>query len=266
MVLQTSSGAVAHAGLRTMVALAQRLAEEVDVPVALHLDHGKDVDLVRAALAVGYSSVMIDGSPFPLEENIALTREIVALAHEHGAQVEAELGSISGVEDGGDENVEETLTVPEQAARFAEATGVDSLAVVIGVSVGSAHGATTFTGEPRLDFERLEAIAALVEIPIVLHGASALAQAEVERAERYGAQLSSARGIPEEFIRKAIGLGVSKVNTDADLRLAALARLRELLTERPELFNMYELMGEVETAIREAPKSRIRLFGSQGRA
>ena len=117
-----------------------------------------------------------------------------------------------------------------------------------------------------LDFERLEAIAALVEIPIVLHGASAVAREEVERAERYGARLTSARGIPEELIRRAIGLGVMKVNTDSDLRLAVLARIRELLGERPDLFNMYELMGEVEAAIREATMGRIRLFGSHGRA
>ena len=262
VILQTSAGGVAHGGIQTMVALVRRLTEDLTVPVALHLDHGKDADLVRAALAAGYSSVMIDGSALPLPENIALTREIVELAHRSGAQVEAELGSISGIEDLGDEDVAETLTVPAEAARFAAETGVDSLAVAI----GTAHGATKFASEPRLDFERLREIAELVDIPLVLHGASAVAEAEVARAERYGAKLASARGIPEQFIRRAIGLGVAKVNTDSDLRLAALARMREILVRRPDLFNMYELMGEVEDAIRESTMARIRLFGSDGKA
>ena len=262
VILQTSAGAVAHAGLATMVALANRLAADVRVPVALHLDHGKDPELVRAAVAAGYSSVMIDGSSHPLDDNIALTRGIVELAHGRGVQVEAELGSISGIEDLGDEDIAETLTAASEAARFVAETGVDSLAIAI----GTAHGATKFASEPRLDFDRLEAIAGLVEVPLVLHGASAVDEDEVARAEAHGAALPAARGIPEPFVRRAIGLGIAKVNTDSDLRLAALARIRELLDARPELFNMYELMGEVEAAICQATRTRIELLGSAGRA
>ena len=244
VILQTSAGAVAHAGLATMVALANRLAADVRVPVALHLDRGKDPELVRAA-AAGCSSVMIDGSRHPLDDNIALTRGIVELAHGRGVQVEAELGSISGIEDLGDEDIAETLTAPSEAARFVAETGVDS---------------------PGLDFERLEAIAGLVAVPLVLHGASAVDEDEVARAEAHGAALPAARGIPAPFMRRAIGLGIAKVNTDSDLRLAALARTREPLDARPELFNMYELMGEVEAAIRQATRARIELLGSAGRA
>ena len=260
VILQTSAGAVAHAGLATTDALANRLAADVRVPVALHLDHGEDPELVR--VAAGYSSVMIDGSRHPLDDNIALTRGIVEPAHGRGVQVEAELGSISGIEDLGDEDIAETWTAPSEAARFVADTGVDSLAIAI----GTAHGATKFAGEPRLDFDRLEAVAGLVAAPLVLHGASAVDADEVARAEAHGAALAAARGIPAPFIRRAIGLGIAKVNTDSDLRIAALARTRELLDARPELFNMYELMGEVEAAIHQATGGRIELPGSAGRA
>ncbi len=262
VMLQTSGGAVAHVGLETMVALATQLTRSVRVPVALHLDHGKDPELARAAIAAGYTSVMIDASLFPMAENVATTGEIIALARPRGVQVEAELGSISGIEDVGDQDVEETLTVPEEAVRFAAETGVDSLTITIGTS----HGAFKFKGEPRLDFDRLAKIAGLIKNPIVLHGASAVREEDVAFAERYGAQLPKATGIPEEFIKRAISLGVAKINTDSDLRLAALGRMRQILTERPDIFNLYQLMGEVEGAIRDAVEARIRLFGSESRA
>ena len=162
-------------------------------------------------------------------------------------QVEAELGTLAGIEDLGDSEHGETLTRPSDAERFARETGVDSLAV----AVGTAHGAAKFRGEPRIDFARLEAIAELVPQPLVLHGASAIDAAEVARAEALGARLPGARGLPPELIRGAIERGVAKVNTDSDLRLAALTRLREVLAERPDLFNAYELMGEMERAIGE---------------
>ena len=153
------------------------------------------------------------------------------------------------------------LTDPDQAARFAAETGVDSLAVAIGTS----HGAVKFSGPPRLDFTRLQEIAARIPQPIVLHGASSLPAEQVRFAERYGAKLPHAQGIPEEFIRKAVSLGIAKVNTDSDLRLAALGRLRQVLTERPDIFNLYELMGEMEGAIRRATAARITLLGGAGK-
>ena len=205
---------------------------------------------------------MIDTSRLPLDENIAETRKIVDAAHKRGVAVEAELGQISGIEDVGDVDVESTLTAPEEARRFAIETGIDSLAIAIGTS----HGATKFTGEPRLDFGRLRAIADLVDVPLVLHGASAVPAGALELAERFGAELPTARGVPEEFISRAISMGVAKINTDSDLRLAALGRMRQVLTEKPGLFNMYQLMGEVEAAIRSATEARIGLLSSGGKA
>ncbi len=262
VMVQTSEGAVKHAGLGNIASIVRRLAEEAPVPVALHMDHGKSVEVARAAVEAGYTSVMIDTSRLPLEENIAATREIVEYAHPHGVQVEAEIGQLAGIEDLGEVSAEATFTVPEQAVRFVAETGVDSLTITIGTS----HGAFKFEGEPRLDFDRLATIAGLLDNPIVLHGASAVCADDVAFAERYGARLPKATGIPEEFIKRAISLGVAKINTDSDLRLAALGRLRQVLVERPDIFNLYELAGEVEEALRATVEARIRLFGSAGKA
>ena len=261
VMIQTSEGAVKHAGFGNIASIVRRLAEEAPVPVALHMDHGKSIEVARAAVEAGYTSVMIDTSRLPLEENIAATREIAEYAHARDVQVEAEIGRLAGIEDLGEEEAEASFTVPEEAVRFATETGVDSLTITIGTS----HGAFKFKGEPRLDFDRLAAIAGRIDNPIVLHGASAVREEDVAFAERYGARLPKATGIPQEFIQRAISLGVAKINTDSDLRLAALGRMRQVLTERPEIFNMYELMGEVEEAIRSSAEARIRLFGSEGK-
>ena len=262
VMVQTSEGAVKHAGFGNIASIVRRLAEETLVPVALHMDHGKSIEVARSAVEAGYTSVMIDTSRLPLAENIAATREIVEYAHGRDVQVEAEIGQLAGIEDLGEVPAEATYTVPEEAVRFADETGVDSLTITIGTS----HGAFKFKGEPRLDFDRLAAIAKLIDNPIVLHGASAIRKEDVAFAERYGAQLPKATGIPEEFIKRAISLGVAKINTDSDLRLAALGRMRQVLTERPDIFNLYQLMGEVEGAVRETVEARIRLFGSEGKA
>jgi len=230
--------------------------------VALHLDHGKSEALARAAIDAGYTSVMIDASRETFEENERETRDIVAYAHSRGVHVEAELGTLGGIEDLGEQAANSMLTDPDQAARFAAETGVDALAVAIGTS----HGAYKFKGIPHLDFDRLRDIAGRIPQPIVLHGASSMPQDAIAFAERYGAKLPHAQGIPPELIRKAVSLGIAKVNTDSDLRLAALGRLRQVLTERPDIFNMYELMGEVEQAIRQATVERIKLLGSAGKA
>ncbi len=262
VMVQTSEGAVKHAGLENIASIVRRLADVSPVPVALHMDHGKSIEVARAAVEAGYTSVMIDTSRLPLEENIAATREIVGFAHARGVQVEAEIGQLAGIEDLSEVPAEATFTVPEEAVRFVAETDVDSLTITIGTS----HGAFKFKGEPRLDFDRLAEIASLIDTPIVLHGASAVRAEDVAFAERYGARLPAATGIPEEFIKRAISLGVAKINTDSDLRLAALGRMREVLTERPDIFNLYELMGEVENAMRAVVEARIRLFGSERKA
>jgi len=262
LLVQTSEGAVKHAGLENLVAIVRQLASRTKAPVALHLDHGKSEELARAAVDAGYTSVMIDASRQTFEENERETRNIVEYAHRHGVHVEAELGTLGGIEDLGEQAGQSMLTDPDQAVRFAAETAVDALAVAIGTS----HGAYKFKGTPRLDFDRLQDIAARIEQPIVLHGASSMPQDAILFAERYGAKLPHAQGIPPEFIRKAVTLGIAKVNTDSDLRLAALGRLRQVLTERPDVFNLYELMAEMEEAIRVATVERIQLLGSAGKA
>lgn len=262
LLVQTSEGAVKHAGLANMVAIVRQLASRSKAPVALHLDHGKSEELARDAIDAGYTSVMIDASRQSFDENVRETRDIVAYAHARGVHVEAELGTLGGVEDLGEEAVQSMLTDPDAAVRFVSETKVDALAVAIGTS----HGAYKFKGAPQLDFDRLREIAARVERPIVLHGASSLPRDEIAFAERFGADLPHARGIPIELIQRAVTTGIAKVNTDSDLRLAALGRLRQVLAERPELFNLYELMGELEEAIRCATAERIRLLGSDGKA
>ncbi|HSP97666.1 MAG TPA: class II fructose-bisphosphate aldolase [Candidatus Dormibacteraeota bacterium] len=262
LLVQTSEGAVKHVGLANIVAIVRQLAGQTKAPVALHLDHGKSEALARAAVDAGYTSVMIDASRESYEENVRETRDIVAYAHARGVHVEAELGTLGGIEDVGEPAAQSMLTKPDQAVRFAAETGVDALAVAIGTS----HGAYKFKGEPHLDLDRLQAIAARIEQPIVLHGASSLPQEQVLLAERYGARLPQAQGIPPELIQKAVRLGIAKVNTDSDLRLVALGRLRQVLGERPDIFNLYELMGELEQAIRLATAERIRLLASDGKA
>ena len=262
LLVQTSEGAVKHAGLENIVAIVRQLAGRTQAPVALHLDHGKSVALARAAVDAGYTSVMIDASRESFDENVRETRAIVASAHARGVHVEAELGTLGGIEDVGEQSVRSMLTDPDQAVRFAAETDVDALAVAIGTS----HGAYKFKGAPRLDFDRLHDIASRIAQPIVLHGASSMPQDVIQFAERYGATLPHAQGIPPEFIKKAVTMGIAKVNTDSDLRLAALGRLRQVLGERPDLFNLYELMGEVEEAMRRATIDRIRLLGSAGKA
>jgi len=172
VLVQTSEGAVKHAGLENMVALVRELAGRTKTPVALHLDHGKSEALARAAVDAGYTSVMIDASRESFDENVREPRDIVAYAHARGVHVEAELGTLGGIEDLGEQSAKSMLTDPDQAVRFASSTGVDALAIAIGTS----HGAYKFKGTPHLDFERLREIASHIEQPIVLHGASSYPQ------------------------------------------------------------------------------------------
>jgi fructose-bisphosphate aldolase class II len=262
LLVQTSEGAVKHMGLDNAVTIVRALAAKSAAPVALHLDHGKSEELAHAAVDAGYTSVMIDASRQTYDENMRETAHIVEYAHARGVHVEAELGTLGGIEDLGETAVRSMLTDPEQAVRFAQETGVDALAIAIGTS----HGAYKFKGVPHLDLERLEEIASRIPQPIVLHGASSMPPERVAFAERYGARLPHAQGIPPELIQQAVARGVAKVNTDSDLRLAALGRLRQLLAERPDLFNLYELMGEIEAAIRDETAARIRMLGSDGKA
>ncbi|MGI6365671.1 MAG: class II fructose-1,6-bisphosphate aldolase [Bacillota bacterium] len=240
VILQASQGAIKYAGLDYIVAMVRAASERVKVPVALHLDHGTSFEQAVQCIRAGFSSVMFDGSKYPFGENIAKTLEVVKVAKPVGVSVEAELGKIGGTED--DIVVsdrEASMTDPGEAKEFVDRTGVDALAVAI----GTAHG--PYKGEPKLDFERLQKIRDIVDIPLVLHGAS---------------------GVPEEAIKKAIGIGICKINIDTDLRQAFTAAVVKVLAEKPGEYDPRKLLGPAREALKQVVKQKIALFGSAGRA
>ena len=262
VILQTSEGAVAYAGMDYLVAIANVAAQE-KIPVALHLDHGKDINVLKQAIKSGYTSIMFDGSSFPYDKNVALTKKVVALAHAKGVSVEAELGAIAGIEDFVSVAARDAhLTNPTEAATFVRATRCDALAVAIGTS----HGAFKFSGRTHLDIARLKKIAAAVAIPIVLHGASGVAEDAVELAEKYGAKLGKARGVLDADIKQAIKHGVAKVNIDTDLRLAFTAGIREAVHDLPKVIDPRKLLAPASVLMRETAMQKMKLFGSAGKA
>ena len=238
VIMQASQGAIKYAGLDYIIGMVKIAAESTRVPVALHLDHGPRFEQGVRCIRGGFSSVMYDGSQFPLEENIFMTKKVIEIARPINVSVEAELGKIGGTED--DISVKESLlTDPYEAEVFVRETGVDALAVAI----GTAHG--QYKGEPELDFDRLKKIRELVSIPIVLHGSS---------------------GVPDESITKAISLGVRKVNIDTNIREAFVARLRQEMEKNPAEIDPRKLLGPARDAAVELIREKIRLFGSSGKA
>ena len=229
---------------------------DTGVDVALHLDHGADFEICKACVDDGFTSVMIDGSKYPFEENIALTKQVVDYAHSKGVVVEAELGKLAGVED--DVKVDAksaTYTDPEEAKEFVERTGVDSLAIAIGTS----HGAYKFKGEPRLDFDRLKEIHEIIpNTPLVLHGASTVIPEFVEKCNQYGGQIPGAQGVPEDMILEAVKYGVCKVNIDTDIRLAITAEIRKHFVENPGDFDPRQYLGPAREAVKGMVSHKIR--------
>jgi fructose-bisphosphate aldolase class II len=263
LILQVSAGARKYARHEYLIKLVEAALTTTDIPVALHLDHGESFEIAKACIDGGFSSVMIDGSKYPFDENIDLTKQVVDYAHPRDIPVEAELGKLAGIEDAV-KSKESVFTDPDEAVQFVEKTGCDSLAV----SVGTSHGAYKFAGEPKLDFERLEAITEkLPGYPLVLHGASSVLPDLVEIANAYGAKLPGARGVPEDMIRKATSLGVCKVNIDTDLRLAMTATIRKYLAENPKDFDPRKYLGPARDAIREVVKHKlVEVLGCAGKA
>ena len=264
VILQVSAGARKYAGQTYIMKLVEAaLAEDPSVPVVVHLDHGPSFEMCKDCIDGGFTSVMIDGSHLPYEENIALTKQVVDYAHPRGVWVEAELGKLAGVEEHVS-SAEHVYTDPDEAVDFVRRTGCDSLAVAIGTS----HGAYKFKGEAKLDFTRLEAISALLpEYPLVLHGASSVPQEFVELCNQYGGQVGGARGVPEEMLRKAAGMGVCKINVDTDIRLALTASIRQFLSERPEQFDPRAYLAPAREAVRNMVAHKIRnVMGSSGKA
>jgi fructose-bisphosphate aldolase class II len=262
VIVAVTPSAIKYAGLPYLAKIVKTAAESAPVPMSLHLDHGEEFETVSKCVAAGFTSIMIDGSFLKFEENVALTKRVVDLAHPKGVSVEAELGRLAGVEEKTVEEKEAVLTDPETAKEFVERTRVDALAVAIGTS----HGAYKFKAEPKLDFERLKLIRGKVDLPLVLHGASSVPAWIIEKASKYGAELAGAKGIPEEHIQKAISLGISKINIDTDLRLAFTAAVREVLTNSPKEFDPRKILGPAKEAMKEVIKGKMRLFGSSGKA
>jgi len=240
LILQTSEGALKYIGMDYVVAMVKAATKNTSVPVALHLDHGSSFEVIMQCIRNGYSSVMIDGSHYPFEENVRLTQKVVEAAHAVGVSVEAELGRLGGTEDDLSVDAEDaTLTNPEEAEEFVKRTGVDALAIAI----GTAHG--VYKGEPKLDFDRLKDIKDRIKIPVVLHGAS---------------------GIPEADLKKAVSLGVNKVNVNTDFQQAYAERVREVLAKDPEVYDPRKICGPGREAIKAAVIEKIEFLGSNGKA
>ena len=256
LILQVSAGARKYAKPVYLLKLVEAAIEDTGLDLALHLDHGEDFEICKSCVDGGFTSVMVDGSKHPFEENIALTKQVVDYAHDHGVVVEAELGKLAGVEDNINVDARSaTFTDPDEAAEFVERTGVDSLAIAIGTS----HGAYKFKGEPYLDYERLKTIHSLIpETPLVLHGASSVLKEFVDRCNEYGGEIPGAQGVPEDMIRESTKYGICKVNIDTDLRLAMTAEIRKFLIENPAEFDPRKYMGPGRDAITRMVQHKIK--------
>ena len=264
VILQASSSAIKYARIGYLRKMIEAALEEYDIPIALHLDHGPDFETCKMCIDNGFSSVMIDGSKYDFEENIALTKQVVDYAHSKGVVVEAELGKLAGIED--DVNVaasDAMYTDPEQAKEFVERTGCDSLAIAIGTS----HGAYKFKGEAKLRFDILKKVKEkLPHTPIVLHGASTVIPELVEMCNQYGGNIPGAKGVPDEMLHEASISGVSKINVDTDLRLAMTAAIRKVFAESPEAFDPRKYMTPARDLIKQTVQHKMRdVFGSSNK-
>lgn len=267
VILQVSAGARKYANHTYLMKLVEAAALEVDIPMALHLDHGADFEICKSCIDGGFTSVMIDGSRFAFEENIALTKKVVEYAHEKGVVVEGELGKLAGIEDEVQVKAEEAFyTNPDEVEEFVTRTGVDSLAIAIGTS----RGAFKFKPgqKPQLRFDILAEIEKrLPNYPIVLHGSSSVNREYVENIRKYGGVLDDAIGIPEEMLRQAAKSAVCKINIDSDVRLAMTAAVRQDLIEHPGHFDPREYLRPARDNVRELVRHKIQVvLGSSGQA
>ena len=260
VILQVSAGARKYANpiyLKKLVEAAIECNKQAgrDIPVVLHLDHGPDFETCKACIDSGFTSVMIDGSKYSFEENVALTKKVVEYAHPRSVVVEAELGKLAGIEDDVNVDAKDAMyTDPDEAYRFVKETGCDSLAVAIGTS----HGAYKFKGEAKLRFDILEEVSKrLPGFPIVLHGASSVPQEFVKMCNEYGGNIPGAKGVPEEMLRKAATMAVCKINIDSDIRLAMTANVRECFTKSPEVFDPRVYLGQARTAVKNMVAHKI---------
>ena len=268
LILQVSRGARQYASMSYLKAIIDvAVVENPDIPVAMHLDNGDTFEICKQCVDDGFTSVMIDASKLPFEENIKLTKEVVEYAHDHDVVVEAELGQLGGIEEdvvgvSGDD-ISKHLTDPAQAEQFVEKTGCDSLAVACGTS----HGAYKFKSEPKLAFDVIDEVAKrLPGFPLVMHGSSSVLQEFKELINKYGGDMPDAMGVPEEAISKAVKKAVCKVNIDTDLRMALTAKIRQVFAEKPGEFDPRKYLGPGREAIKEMVRHKLHVLGCAGRA
>ena len=265
VILQVSAGARKYAKHVYLMKMIEAAVADTDLPIAVHLDHGPDFETCKSCIDGGFSSVMIDGSHFSFEENIAVTKKVVEYAHDHGVVVEAELGRLAGVEDDVKVSAEDSsYTQPDEVEEFVTRTGCDSLAIAIGTS----HGAYKFKGEPKLRFDILEEVGRrLPGFPIVLHGASSVIPEYVEMINQYGGKMPGAQGVPEDMLRKAASMAVCKINIDSDLRLAFTGLVRKHFAEHPDHFDPLQYLTDARNGIREMVRHKIvDVLGCNGKA
>ncbi len=253
VILQVSKGARNYANVTYLKKLVEAAIIDTDLPIALHLDHGDSFELCKQCIDDGFTSVMIDASHLSFEDNIALTKQVVEYAHPRGVVVEAELGTLAGVEEHV-ANEYGNYTNPNEVEEFVTRTGVDSLAI----SIGTSHGAFKFTGTPELRFDILEEISKkLPGFPIVLHGASSVPQEFVAEINQYGGKMAGAQGVPEDLLRQSATMAVCKINIDSDIRLACTAAIRKHFVEHPDHFDPRQFLTPARTAIKEMVKHKI---------
>ena len=257
VILATSEGAIKYAGINFLYDLVKTASELSKIPIALHLDHGKDFEIIKQCVRLGFSSVMIDASHEDFETNIKLTKKVVELAHKKGISVEAELGTIGGTEDLVSAK-KIIYTNPDKAKEFVDRTGCDFLAIAIGTS----HGAYKFKGDTKLRIDLLKEIKTKTKIPLVLHGASGVPKELVKMAEKYGAKLHGVKGVPNSQIKLAVKNGINKINTDTDLRIAFDAAVRKVIKTKPKDFDPRHILGPARELITKVAEERIKLFGS----
>ena len=277
LILQVSKGARAYANHTYLVKLVEAAIIETGLPICLHLDHGDSFEICKSCIDGGFTSVMIDASSKPFQENIEITKKVVEYAHDHGVVVEAELGALAGIEDDVKVSAEEShYTHPEEVEEFVSKTGCDSLAIAIGTS----HGAYKFTAEqctrnekgelvpPPLRFDILEEVTKrLPGFPIVLHGSSSVPQNFVKMINENGGKMPDAVGIPEEQLRQAARSAVCKINIDSDLRLAMTGTIRQFFNEHPDKFDPREYLKPARAAIKELVAHKIvDVLGCDGKA
>ena len=267
VILQVSAGARKYANPVYLRHLVQAAVETATIPVAMHLDHGADFEICKASIDDGFTSVMIDASSKPWDENIAITKKVVEYAHARGVVVEAELGTLAGIEDDVNVSAEHAqFTSPDEVQDFVSATGIDSLAIAIGTS----HGAYKFKPgqDPKLRLDILEEIGnRLPNFPIVLHGASSVPQDKVAIVNQYGGHMPDAIGIPESELRKAAQMAVCKINIDSDLRVAFTAAIRQHFSEQPSHFDPRQYLGDARAMMKEMVKHKIiNVLGSANKA